>query len=59
MTWTLVIFIYAGSFAQGDSVAIQALPNWTSLATCEAAAIKLRPLVKLSTKEIRTVCLQQ
>ena len=58
MTWTLVIFIYAGMLAKGDSVALQTLPGWTSQASCEAAASALSPLVQGTFKEIRTVCVK-
>ena len=58
MTWTLVVFIYAGMLAKGDSVALQTLPGWTTQASCEAAAKALSPLVSGTAKEIRTVCVK-
>lgn len=59
MEWTLVIFIYAGMLAKGDSVALQTLPGWTSKATCEQAGRELDPLVRTTTKELRFVCVKR
>lgn len=59
MEWTLVIFIYAGMLAKGDSVALQALPGWTSKTACEQAGRDLEPLVKTTAKELRFVCVKR
>lgn len=59
MTWTLVIYIYAGMFAKGDSVTITYIPNFKSEATCYSAGLSTRSLVKDSTKEHRFVCIKQ
>lgn len=54
--WVLVIYIYAGVFAKGDSVALESVPMVSERA-CEAAAQKSKALVKDSAKEFRHVCL--
>ena len=59
MNWTLVIYIYAGVFAQGDSVAITYIPNFKSEASCAAAGKVTKPLVSGTTKEQRFVCIRQ
>jgi hypothetical protein len=59
MTYILVLYIYAGAFARGDSVAIQSIPNFKTLAACKAAGAAALPLVKDTTKELRFVCLEQ
>lgn len=59
MEWTLVIFIYAGILASGDSVALTALPGWNTKASCEQAGKELQPLVKKAAKELRFVCVKR
>lgn len=59
MTWTLVIYIYAGMLAQGDSVALTHIQGFKTEAQCEAAGAGVKPLVKGSTKEVRHVCIKQ
>lgn len=56
MEWVLVIYIYAGMWAKGDSVAITTVPM-TSESACQTAGEKLAPLVDGSSKEVRFVCL--
>ena len=58
MSWTLVIYIYAGVLARGDSVAITYIPHFKSEAHCAAAGNVTKPLVKDSAKELRFVCLR-
>jgi hypothetical protein len=57
MDWILVILIYAGTFARGDSVAIHTIPGWSSEQSCKYSGEKLGPLVKGTSKEIRFICL--
>lgn len=57
MSWMLVIYIYAGVWAKGDSVALQTVPMATEKA-CRDAGEQLSPLVSGSTKEVRYVCLK-
>jgi hypothetical protein len=57
MEWVLVLYIYAGVWAKGDSVAITTVAMNTQEA-CEKAAANSEGLVKGSAKEIRHVCLK-
>lgn len=59
MNWVLVIYIYAGVLASGDSVAIAHIPGFKSEAACAAAGSATKPLVKGSAKELRYVCFRQ
>ena len=59
MTWVLVLYIYAGALAKGDSVTLFAIPGFKTEAACTQAAVRSRPLVGGSLKEIRHVCLPQ
>ena len=59
MSWTLVIFIYAGVLAKGDSVALTYIPGFKSEAACAAAGSVSKPLVKDTFKELRYVCFRQ
>jgi hypothetical protein len=56
MTWVLVLYIYAGVFAKGDSVSIATIEGYTSQAVCEQAGVAGEKLVKTSSKEYRFVC---
>ena len=57
MEWVLVIYIYAGYWAKGDSVALTTVPM-ISEAACHVAGEKLSPLVEGSAKEVRFVCVR-
>ncbi len=57
MSWVLVIYIYAGAMAEGDSVTVTSVPM-ASQEICETAGQKLDPLVSGSTKVVRYVCLE-
>lgn len=57
MTWILVLYIYAGAMAQGDSVAITNVPGFVTQAKCEEAGNLAKPLVNGSSKVLRFVCL--
>lgn len=57
MDWFLVIYIYAGAMAQGDSVTLATVPMATQQ-LCEQAGVELDPLVDGSTKVVRYVCLR-
>ena len=59
MSWTLVIYIYAGMLAKGDSVTLTHIPNFKSEAHCAAAGNVAKPLVHGSAKELRFVCIRQ
>lgn len=57
MEWMLIVYIYAGVWAKGDSVAITSVPMMTEQA-CNAAGENLGSLVSGSTKEIRFACVK-
>ena len=57
--WILVLLVYAGPMATGDSVALQAIPGFKTEASCEEAGKKTPKLVTASKKEARFVCVQQ
>lgn len=57
MTWVLLVYIYAGAWAKGDSVTMYAVPM-ASQEICEKNGEKLNSLVRGSTKEVRYVCMQ-
>ena len=59
MSWTLVIYVYAGVLAQGDSVALTQLPGFKTEQSCVAAGNTAKPLVSGSAKTIRFVCIKQ
>jgi len=54
----LVIYIYAGVLAKGDSVTLNNVSGFRSEAHCAAAGSALKPLVSGSAKELRFVCLR-
>jgi hypothetical protein len=58
MTWVLVIYIYAGMWAKGDSVTLTTVSGFTSLASCEAAGKQSEVLVKDSAKTARFMCVE-
>lgn len=53
----LVLYIYAGVLAKGDSVSMVSIPQ-TSKEACMAAGKAAEDLVKNSAKELRFVCLK-
>ena len=57
MSWILVIYIYAGAMAQGDSVTLTSVPMSTQ-ELCESSGQELDPLVSGTTKVVRYVCLK-
>lgn len=57
MFWTLVIYIYAGALAQGDSVTLTSIPM-ASQEVCETAGQELDSLVSGTTKVVRYVCVK-
>jgi len=59
MTWILVICIYSGIYARGDSVAITHINGFASERDCNLAGARGSYLTKDSTKEYRYVCLPQ
>ena len=57
MTWVLIMYIYAGTFASGDSVAITRVPGYTSELSCNKAGHYGASLVRNSAKEYRFTCI--
>ena len=57
MEYVLVLYIYAGALAKGDSVALTTVPM-QDIATCQKAATQAESLVRASTKVLRTACLK-
>lgn len=58
MTWILVMYIYAGTFANGDSVSLlQVNKPFSSVQSCEEAGKSAKGLVSGSSKEYRFVCM--
>lgn len=56
MSFVLVLYIYAGALARGDSVTMQAI-QMPTLAACEREGRRAEALVRGSAKELRFVCL--
>jgi hypothetical protein len=57
--WILVMYIYAGVLAQGDSVTLTSIPDFATKQACIQAGQDARGLVSGSAKEYRFVCLQK
>mgnify|MGYP003489994940 FL=1 len=57
MEWVLLIYVYAGILAKGDSVALTTIPGYVSREACESSARDLPKLVKGTAKEVVYVCL--
>lgn len=57
MEWMLVIYVYAGVWAKGDSVTMTTVPM-ASEEICNAAGERLPVLVEGTAKEVRFVCLR-
>lgn len=57
MEWMLVLYIYAGVWAKGDSVAITTVPM-ANLSACEKAGQSADSLVKGSAKDVRYICVK-
>jgi len=53
----LVIYIYAGVLAQGDSVSLVSMPM-ASMEACQRAGKASEALTSGSTKNVRFVCLK-
>jgi hypothetical protein len=59
MSYVLVLFLYAGTFNRGNSIAITNIPGFKSEASCVAAGKAGVDLAKSALKEGRFVCLKQ
>jgi hypothetical protein len=56
MSYVLLIYIYAGVWAKGDSVAIQTIQYFPSMQSCIEAGQKSEELVKGTAKDLRFKC---
>ncbi len=59
MEYLLVVYIYAGIFAQGDSVAITSITSFETVQECQNAGEQMKPLVRGTAKELRFVCVEK
>ena len=58
MSYVLVMYIYAGMMAKGDSVALSQIDGFTSMQSCQEAGKAGERLVGgITSKEYRFVCL--
>jgi len=57
MEWILVLYIYAGPFAKGDSVALATIPMQNQ-EVCEIAGKEAEVLTINTTKVTRHVCVK-
>jgi len=57
MEWMLVLYIYAGVWAKGDSFAITTVPM-ASLAACEKAGQSADSLVNGTRNHVRYICMK-
>lgn len=57
MTYALILYIYAGILAKGDSVTLHTVPM-QSMEACQKAGREAEVLVRGSAKEYRFVCVQ-
>jgi hypothetical protein len=57
--YILVIFVYAGVMAKGDSVAITAVPGFGSIQQCQIAGEEAKKLANNTFKEVKYTCLKQ
>jgi hypothetical protein len=58
MSFILVLFLYAGTFSKGDSVALTSIPGFATEQACAAAGQKAEALVKNTLKDSRFICVQ-
>jgi hypothetical protein len=59
MNWILVMYIYAGVLANGDSVALQNIQGFVSKEQCVEAGKQAEDLVRGSSKVYRFVCIRK
>lgn len=59
MSYILVMYIYAGAFAKGDSVTMTTAGEFTTIQACKTAGDMGNELVRDSYKSYRYVCLEK
>jgi hypothetical protein len=57
--FVLIIYIFAGVFAKGDSVTVTSVPNFSSESQCIIAAKKVTEFTNGTTKDVRVICVKQ
>lgn len=57
-TWVLILFVHAGPFSGGDSVALTNVSGFTSKLACEAAGKEALRLSAGTVKEARYACVE-
>ena len=58
MTWTLIVFFYAGMMADGDSVAVTNVPGFTTAQQCQQARAASEAVARGTKKVVHGVCVQ-
>ena len=56
--WTLILYIYAGALAKGDSVTLTNVPGFKTEQVCQEAGTSAKKLVRDSYKELRYICVK-
>lgn len=59
MSYVLVLFLYAGTFSSGDSVALTNIGGFKTEQSCISAGKQAMSLPKGTMKEGKFVCLKQ
>ena len=57
--WILVVFVYAGPWAKGDSAALTTIPDFSTQAECMAAGELIKPMEKNTSKDFKYVCVKR
>lgn len=58
MGWVLILYVYANALANGDSVAMTTVPNFTTQQACQVAGRQATGMTDGSAKTMRFVCVQ-
>ena len=58
MNWILILFIYAGAFSKGDSVAVTNIQGFATEQACKSAGDKAGALTDSTYKNVRYVCVK-
>ena len=56
--WTLILYIYAGALAKGDSVTLTNVPGFRTEEICQTAGRASKTLVRDSYKDVRFICVR-
>lgn len=59
ITWILIIFAHVGPLSDGNSVALESVPGFSSTVECTDAGNAAQELAKKTTKIINYVCVRQ